>query len=194
MAPDSDSDDSDSNSDDEGDFGFQPPSLPQPSTLPSHPSTASFGFPSTASTTSSSRPNLNPTKLFTSEELSILPSGVLDRQKAKQAAKKAKKRQMEKERTEGELMNGILGMEVEQTEPIVLAQERKNKKERKREKRKAELEARRSAGITGPPSSRKRETDQGSMMVEDEGSMARKKEEEFERFLQGVGADMDEDL
>lgn len=187
----------DSESDSEaGDFGFRPPSARRPpAPAPAAPAIGGFNFPgptSSAASTASfapSRPAINPNKLFTPEELSLLPSGVLDRQKAKQAAKKARKRQVERDRTEGELMYGMLGMDVEgQASRLVpMPMERKNKKERRREKRRAELEARKWAGTHGVPQAAA--AGQGG-----EVDMEKQKEADFERFLQGVGADMDEDL
>ena len=52
-------------------------------------------------------------KLFTSEELAVLPADVLGRQRLKQQAKKAKKRRAAMEKTEDELMFGFMGMAVE---------------------------------------------------------------------------------
>lgn len=121
---------------------------------------------------------------------------MLDRQKAKQAAKKAKKRQMEREKTEGELMFGMLGMDVEGKagELVPGTVERKNKKERKREKRRAELEARKWAGTYEAPKKEKKAPAAGMLVDDTEVDMEKQKEAEFERFLQGVGADMDDDL
>ncbi len=59
-------------------------------------------------------PPTGDTKLFTPEELTVLPSDLLNRNKLKQLAKKAKKRRMETERTEAELMLGFMGMGVEE--------------------------------------------------------------------------------
>lgn len=56
-------------------------------------------------------------KLFTPEELNVLPMAALNRQKLKQQAKKAKKRRVTAEKTEGELMLGFMGMGVEEPEP-----------------------------------------------------------------------------
>ena len=57
------------------------------------------------------------TKLFTPEELSVLPAGLLDRHKLKQQTKKAKKRRQAAERTEGDLMLDFMGMVVEEPVP-----------------------------------------------------------------------------
>ena len=60
------------------------------------------------------RPQVSAAKLFTPEELAVLPEGVLDRQKQKQLAKKAKKKRAVAERTEDELMFGFMDMGVEE--------------------------------------------------------------------------------
>lgn len=90
-------------------------------------------------------------------------------------------------------MYGMLGMDVEgQASQLVPGTvERKNKKERRREKRKAELEARKWAGTYAVPTKPASGAMEG---VDGEVDMERNKEADFEKFLQGVGADMDEDL
>ena len=95
--------DSDSENDEDARIAYRPPSLATaPTPIQSSivkPVLPAFG---TAA------------KLFTPDELSVLPSGMLDRQKAKQAAKKAKKRRAAAERTEDELTLGFMGMDVEE--------------------------------------------------------------------------------
>ncbi|CAD6566421.1 MAG: hypothetical protein TREMPRED_002576 [Tremellales sp. Tagirdzhanova-0007] len=79
------------------------------------------------------------TKLFTQEELAVLPNDALDRQKRKQQAKKAKKRRLATEKTEGELLLGFLGMDIEEPESVTqetvpVVSSRKVKKKAKRNK------------------------------------------------------------
>ncbi|WVR03890.1 hypothetical protein IAU60_000889 [Kwoniella sp. DSM 27419] len=137
------------------------------------------------------QPAVQSTKLFTPDELAVLPEGVLDRQKAKQAAKKAKKRRAAAERTEGELMLGFMGMDVEEPEAnleeiddgviagVGTVQSRKSKKEKKKVK-KAQEAAQRRAGA---------DADGGMDMDDDQ-----KKEADFANFLANMGADSDEEL
>ena len=61
-------------------------------------------------------PAMTATRLFTSEELAVLPIDMLDRQKLKRQAKKAKKRFIATQKTEAELMLGFIGMDVEESE------------------------------------------------------------------------------
>ena len=95
-------------------------------------------------------------------------------------------------------MFGMLGMDVDGNQAQVeTVMERKNKRERKREKRRAELEARKWAG-TYPATGKAgiaggKQVAEGAMIMDDSVVEARK-EEDFEKFLQGVGADMDEEL
>lgn len=56
----------------------------------------------------------NMAKMFTPEELALLPAGMLDRQKQKQLAKKAKKKRAAAGLTEAELMAGFVTMDVEE--------------------------------------------------------------------------------
>ena len=72
-------------------------------------------------------------KLFTAEELAVLPSGVLDRQRLKQQAKKAKKRKIAAEKTEGDLMLGFMDMGLQLEKPeIHLPSKRAKRKEKKK--------------------------------------------------------------
>jgi nuclear GTP-binding protein len=54
----------------------------------------------------------DPTKLFTPEELALMPAS-MDRARLKAQAKKAKKRRAAAERTETELLGGFMDMEVD---------------------------------------------------------------------------------
>lgn len=62
-------------------------------------------------------PTTSAAKLFTPEELAVLPTDVLSRQKYKQQAKKAKKRRMATEKTQDELMLGSMGIGMDEPEP-----------------------------------------------------------------------------
>ena len=82
------------------------------------------------------------TRLFTADEMAVLPEGLLDRQRQKQLAKKAKKKRAAAERTEGELMVGFLGMDVEEQIPEMDTDmgdaQRPSKKQMRKEKKKAQ--------------------------------------------------------
>ncbi|WRT65628.1 uncharacterized protein IL334_002573 [Kwoniella shivajii] len=139
------------------------------------------------------QPGVNPTKLFSQEELAVLPAGMLDRGKSKAALKKAKKRRVAAERTEGELMLGFMDMDVE--EPMAELEEipdidangrsgllRKSKKEKRKEKKNKEVEQRRAQRGTG-------------MEMDEEMDEEDKKVDEFANFLANMGADdSDEEL
>ncbi|TXT05739.1 uncharacterized protein COLE_07059 [Cutaneotrichosporon oleaginosum] len=56
----------------------------------------------------------DPTRLFTAEERAGLPALATDKRKAKKEAKKAKKRRAAAEQTEGELLLGFMGMDVDE--------------------------------------------------------------------------------
>lgn len=115
--------------------------------------------------------------MFTKEELAVLPAGVIDRQKLKQQAKKAKKRQAAKEKTEGELMYGMMGMDVEHQEPVEYVppprlSAKQMRKEKKRARDAREKQAARTAGG-----------------MELDVDLDRKKEEDFASFLANVGGE-----
>nr|XP_018264610.1 nuclear GTP-binding protein [Kwoniella dejecticola CBS 10117]OBR86768.1 nuclear GTP-binding protein [Kwoniella dejecticola CBS 10117] len=132
-------------------------------------------------------------KLFSAEELAVLPAGMLDRSKAKAALKKAKKRKAAVERTEGELMLGFMDMDVE--EPSAALEEigtesesvpqrsvlsKKSKKEKRKEKKSKEMEQRRA---------------QRGMEMDEDMDEDDKKEKDFASFLANMGADgSDEEL
>lgn len=129
--------------------------------------------------------------MFTKEELAVLPPGVIDRQKLKQQAKKAKKRQEAKEKTEGELMYGMMGMDVEQQEPInYVPPPRLSAKQLRKEKQRAraarEKEANRAAAAAALPSA-KASTSAGGMELDED--LDRKKEADFANFLANVGGE-----
>ena len=124
--------------------------------------------------------------MFTKEELAVLPPGVIDRQKLKQQAKKAKKRQEAKEKTEGELMYGMMGMDVEQQEPIeYVPPPRLSAKQLRKEKARARA-AREKEASRAALSSAKDSTSGGMELDEDPD---RKKEADFANFLATVGGE-----
>lgn len=137
-------------------------------------------------------------KLFTSEELSVLPSSVLSRQKLKQQAKRDKKRRSAAERTEGELMLDFMDMGVSAEQRALneaRAQEeaetrtvgtKRMKREKKREKerqRKMQVKAMVGAG-----------EDRDVAPMDEEMGGEEQKEAEFASFLKSMGADDDDDL
>lgn len=115
-------------------------------------------------------------KLFTQDELAVLPDGLLDRQRQKQLAKKAKKKRLAAGRTEDELMAGFLGMGVDEAEQAAVIEfERPSKKAMRKEKKKAQKVVHRPTNA--------------------EMDAEARKEADFANFLQTVGEDdMDEDL
>lgn len=116
-------------------------------------------------------------KLFTADEIAVLPEGLLDRQRQKQLAKKAKKKRLAAGKTEDELMAGFLDMGVEEQEHIPFVEvERPSKKALRKEKKKAQ-----KVVINRP--------------TDAEMDAEARKEADFASFLQTVGEDdMDEDL
>ncbi|RXK41329.1 hypothetical protein M231_01479 [Tremella mesenterica] len=123
----------------------------------------------------------NNAKLFTPEEISVLPSDVLDRHKLKQQAKKAKKRRLAAMKTEDELMLGFMGMDVEESDPLDsslvsdLVEALPTSKKRRAKK------------LNKPT---KIKTTPSLIVTEEE-----KKEKEFANFLASVGVDdSDEEL
>ncbi|KAK8861494.1 hypothetical protein IAR55_002315 [Kwoniella newhampshirensis] len=170
--------DSDDELDSGSDTEFRPPVFAPalaPPTAPSITSSAALRLPPTA----------QPNKLFTPEELAVLPSGMLDRQKMKQQAKKAKKRQAAVARTEGELMLGFMDMGMEEPEaqveeiPMNQSMTKKSRKEKRKENKKKMV-----------PSRQEREKAMEVEMDEEE-----KKEKDFANFLATIGADdSDEEL
>jgi len=163
-------------SDDEDDddmprFGNRP--LPVASTPQSPPLSATA-----SSTLIRKQPAAHAARLFTADELAILPEGLLDRQRQKQLAKKAKKKRMAAGQTENELMAGFLDMGVDENLHAgidVPPATRPTKKELRKEKKKAQR--------VEKPAPR--------MEVDPEA----KREADFASFLQQVGDDdMDEEL
>ncbi|WWD16597.1 hypothetical protein CI109_101025 [Kwoniella shandongensis] len=132
-------------------------------------------------------PTAQPNKLFTPEELAVLPSGILDRQKMRQQAKKAKKRQAAVARTEGELMLGFMDMGME--EPEAEVEEIPSQPLAKRSKKEKRKEKKTKNGGVGL-SRQEREREMEVEMDEEE-----KKEKDFASFLATIGADdSDEEL
>ncbi|WVQ94626.1 hypothetical protein IAU59_001706 [Kwoniella sp. CBS 9459] len=188
----------DSDSEDESDSdddSFRPPL----STSISGPSTSGSVFTSVPGAILPRQPGLRSDKLFTSEELAMLPEGVLDRQKAKQAAKKAKKKRAAAERTEGELMLGFMGMDVEEPQaqveeintptaereefayPVREVLSKKSKKEKRKEKKVQQIVQRRAERV---------EVDQDEDMGMDDDQ---RKEADFANFLSNMGAEGSDD-
>ena len=115
------------------------------------------------------RPTADPTKLFMPEELALLPP-TLDRQKQKAQAKKAKKRRAAAERTEGELLLGFMGMDVDE-EMYNEPPPRPSGKKARQEKKAAAAAAKRAAAPT--------------MQVDTEAQ----KEADFAKFLSNMGGE-----
>lgn len=106
-------------------------------------------------------------RLFTREEIAVLPPTLLDRQKLNKQAKKAKKRKAAAQRTEGELMYGLMGMGVEEQAPIAEFDENAlREKPGKRLKK-----------------DQKRRPQPAAMEIDEEA----KKEADFAKFLANVG-------
>nr|XP_019050286.1 nuclear GTP-binding protein [Kwoniella bestiolae CBS 10118]OCF29216.1 nuclear GTP-binding protein [Kwoniella bestiolae CBS 10118] len=181
---DSDDDDSDGES-----STFRPPIASAP--IASSSASAS-SFPSQPL---SSRQPAAQSRLFTAEELAVLPSGMLDRSKAKATLKKAKKRRAAVERTEGELMLGFMGMDVE--EPTAELEElpsgdevpgngvgersvlsKKSKKEKRKAKKEREVQQRRE--------DRAMEVEMG---MDEEMDEEGRKEKDFASFLANMGGE-----
>ena len=124
-------------------------------------------------------PVTNAARLFTADELAVLPEGLLDRQRQKQLAKKAKKKRAAAGLTEAELMAGFVGMDVEEQDPEMDAEmgevQRPSKKQVRKEKKKAQKVEKPAPRIEVDPEA--------------------KREADFASFLQQVGDDdMDEEL
>ncbi|KIR70651.1 nuclear GTP-binding protein [Cryptococcus deuterogattii CA1014] len=174
--------DSDEESDAESDASdsFRPRTTfaPSPATFQSISSNA-LQFPAQPQTAQAHR-------LFTTEELAVLPAGVLDRKKAKSLAKKAKKRRAAVERTEGELMAGFMDMDMEEPEAREEMQmqmptfEQKSKKDKRKAKKETQAKQRKETI---------------KMVAEMEIDEDARKEAEFASFLANMGADgSDEEL
>jgi hypothetical protein len=123
--------------------------------------------------------------LFTKEELAVLSPGVIDRAKLKSQAKKAKKRQMAQAKTEGELMYGMMGMDVEPQEPQISNEQKISNRQLRKEKKKArDARVRAEAqGVTKPKAST------GDMELDGEVDIDQKKEADFAAFLANVGGE-----
>lgn len=121
-------------------------------------------------------------KLFTTEELAVLPAGVLDRKKAKSLAKKAKKRRAAVERTEGELMAGFMDMDMEEPEAREEMEmqmqmptfEQKSKKDKRKAKKETQAKQRKETT---------------KMVAEMEIDEDARKEAEFASFLANMGGE-----
>jgi nuclear GTP-binding protein len=171
-----DNSDSDMSDDDDDDNTARPTRPPVPLYTQPGPSSQS-----SASIVPLRRGNHNP--LFTKEELAVLSPGVIDRSKLKQQAKKAKKRQMAQAKTEGELMYGMMGMDVEHQEPLDISNEakvsarqlKKDKKRARDAKLRQEMQAAKAQA---------RPVDGGMELDVDQ-----KKEADFAAFLANVGGE-----
>ncbi|GMK59070.1 hypothetical protein CspeluHIS016_0700850 [Cutaneotrichosporon spelunceum] len=112
-------------------ISLSPPPFPTSTFNPTLKNTHTFTAPA-------ARAAADPTRLFTSEERAALPTLAGDKRKAKKEAKKAKKRRAAAEQTEGELLLGFMGMDVDEVayaghepEPVKTAKQRRvEKKER----------------------------------------------------------------
>ena len=170
----SDSDMSDDERDDDDIIG-RPARPPVPlTTQPAGPSSIS-----PATTIPLRRGTHNP--LFTKEELAVLSPGVIDRSKLKQQAKKAKKRQMAQAKTEGELMYGMMGMDVEHQEPIDISEAKVSARQLKKDKKRAR-DARTKQEMLAARAPAK---DAGAMELD----VDQKKEADFAAFLANVGGE-----
>lgn len=156
-------------------------SLTPPRTFPTastfNPTLASGAFnPHAAFMPQATRPVADPARLFSAEERAVGAMPV-DRRKAKKEAKKAKKRRAAAERTEGELLLGFMGMDVEEEgqEDYVPEPEVKSSKQRRVEKKEKQREVRRAEKV---------------VPVDEE----EKKEKDFASFLAAMGEDDDEEL
>lgn len=126
----------------------------------------------------------HPSKLFTAEELAVLPAdSIFERQRMKQAAKKAKKRKAEAEKTEGELTFGLLGVGLSEEDHDGLEDRledgRTFVKRSKKEKMKAAKLRKKMA--------EKAASNAGGMEMEVDEDI--KKEQDFAKFLAGVGGE-----
>ena len=106
-------------------------------------------------------------RMFTQEELAVLPESVLDPHKSKAQAKKAKRRRAAAERTEGDLLLGFMDMGVERPTDTPSLPTKKQKMRAKKARTQAER-------VRALPSDR-------------EADEAARKEEDFARFLNNVG-------
>ena len=190
---DSDASDDDSAVDSDDDFGFRPPAHP----------TGQSGFgsiaPSSATFMPVQRKGIDTNRLFTAEELATLPASVLD-SRAKAAAKKAKKRKLEAERTGGQLAFGLLGMGVDESlcKPEAFAEhqhawdpaahERLSKKEKRvRAKQKAKEREKREVMALRERQMREAGGDM-DMDMDGDGAQEQRKEQDFANFLANVAA------
>lgn len=121
--------------------------------------------------------------LFTKEELAILPPSVVDRAKLKQQAKKAKKRQIAQAKTDGELMYGMMGMDVEPPAPVQVEEPKMSNRQLRKMQKKAR-DARVRAEMQGATKA-KPKASAGDMEVD----LDRKKEADFAAFLANVGGE-----
>ena len=172
----SDSDMSDDERDDDDIIGRPARPARPPVPLTSQPGPSSI---SPATTIPLRRGTHNP--LFTKEELAVLSPGVIDRSKLKQQAKKAKKRQMAQTKTEGELMYGMMGMDVEPQEPIDISEAKVSARQLKKDKKKAR-DARLKQEMLAARAPAK---DAGGMELD----VDQKKEADFAAFLANVGGE-----
>jgi hypothetical protein len=175
---------------DSDDFGFRPPALAN--------SAASLGTTQSSAFVPVQRKGIDPTRLFTAEELATLPASVLE-SRAKAASKKAKKRRLEAERTGGHLAFGMLGMGVDESlgRPEAFADaehawnpaahERLSKKEKKvRAKQKAKEKEKKE--VLAMRERQAQEQREGGMDMDMDGGAEARKEQDFARFLANVDA------
>lgn len=165
-----------SDADSDASDSFRPRTTLGPSPAASQPiSSNALHFPAQPQTAQS-------TRLFTAEELAVLPAGLLDRKKAKSLAKKAKKRRAAVERTEEELMAGFMDMDMDEPEARkemememeMPAFEQKSKKDKRKAKKETQAKQ------------RKEMTKVVAEMEIDEDA---RKEAEFASFLANMGGE-----
>ena len=172
-----DDSDSDMSDDDDEDIIGRPARPPVPLNTQPGPSSIS------PATTIPLRRGTTHNPLFTKEELAVLSPGVIDRSKLKQQAKKAKKRQMAQAKTEGELMYGMMGMDVEHQEPLDISNEAKISARQLKKDKKRAREARSKQELQAAKAQKPRDT--GAMEMD----MDHKKEADFAAFLANVGGE-----
>ncbi|KAL7419764.1 nuclear GTP-binding protein nug1 [Cryptotrichosporon argae] len=141
-----------------------------------------------------------PSRLFTPAELAVLPPAMLARPAAKQAAKKARRRQAAAARTEGELMWGFTGLGVDDgagagpslaAAPKAETQDGERPAKRSKKDKKLAAKARARAHELAQRQARFGPSNHDDDMQLDEDVV---KEQQFATFLASVGADDDEEL
>lgn len=143
-----------------------------------------------------SRGVADPSRLFAPEELATLGANtnVLDRKRAKQLAKKEKKKRAAAEKLELELTGGLLGMDVDEgfraeMDSIPVPATKKQKLERKKKKKQLLKQQERQQRMADPEFPVELQGGDGGMQMDDA-----RRENDFANFLAQMGADEDEEL